>query len=109
MDKQKKKLKAETRQIGSRVTKEINNLVKAKRVGLTLENLLEKYTEKLQEAEVKKAKTVDKSKVKKQLKEKFARDLQGLRNFKNQFNLISKVDQKDLAKIAKQIKNKLGN
>ncbi len=108
MNKQKSKLKGETKVIGARITKEINKLVKAKRVGLKLEGLLENYTEKLKVAQLKKAKTADKSKIKKQLKEKLARDFQGLRTFKNQFDLLSKVDQKDLEKITKQIKNKLG-
>jgi hypothetical protein len=108
VNKQKSKLKGESKVIGSRINKEINNLVKAKRIGLKLESLLENYTEKLKEVQIKKAKTADKSKIKKQLKEKLARDFQGLRTFKNQFDLLSKVDQKDLQKITKQIKNKLG-
>ncbi len=107
--KQKNKLIGETKVIGSRIGRQVNNLIKAKRVGLKLENLLESYTEKLKDAQLKKATTADKSKIKKQLKEKLIRDFQGLRTFKNQFSLLSKLDQKDLAKITREIRNKLAN
>lgn len=109
VNKQKNKLKDESKQIGARISKEVNNLVRAKKVGLKLEEILENFTEKIKKVQIKKAKTADKSKIKKQLKEKLLRDLQGLRTFKNQFNLLSKVDQRDLAKITKQIRTKLGN
>lgn len=109
VNKQKNKLKGESKVIGERISKEVSKLVRAKRVGLKLEELLENYTEKLKKVQVKKAKTADKSQIKKQLKDKLLRDLQGLRTFKNQFNLLSKVDQRDLAKITKQIKTKLAN
>jgi hypothetical protein len=58
---------------------------------------------------LKKIKLVDRVEIKKQLKSKLLKEVEGLRTNGNEFNMVSKVDPSDLLKIVKNIKKKLGN
>ena len=55
-----------------------------------------------------KMKLVDRIAVKKQLKNKIFREVEGFRNTGNEFTLVNKVSKDTMKKLVGQIKNRLG-
>jgi len=104
----KKRIQFEAKGISSIISKEVNNLLKAKGVGQKLNNLLQKYTLKLKKDALSKIGLVDRVEIKKELKEKLAREVEGFRTSGSQYAYVSKVDPSDLKRIVGQIKKKLG-
>ena len=106
---EKEKLREEAKKLGKSLAAEMENLLKSKSISNKLDNLLKKYSLKVKQDQLAKSKVVDREQIKKELKQKILREVQGLRSFSNKESLLSKVDQKDLNKIINRIKNKLGH
>jgi len=105
---EKKRLQEDSQKITKQIQEQIASLVKAKSISQSLDNLLNKYTVKMKKAELSKIKLVDRVEIKKQLKEKLLREVEGFRNAGNQFTKIKDVDPADLSKIIKEIEHRLG-
>ena len=106
---EKKRLREEAKRLGKSLAAEMENLLKSKSISSKLDSLLKKYSFKVEKDQLAKSKVVDREQIKKELKQKILREVQGLRSFSNKESLLSKVDQKDLNKVINKIKNKLGH
>ena len=101
------RLRDETKALTKNLTGELDNLLKSKKISQKLEVLLKKYEMKVKKDQLEKSKVVDRQQLKKELKEKILREVQGLRSFANKESLLSKVNQKELNKVINKIKRKL--
>jgi hypothetical protein len=73
-----------------------------------LNNILDKYTVQIKKDNQKKLKLTDRIEVKKQIKQKLLREVEGFRNSGKEFTLVNKIDKGELKSLVKQIKNRLG-
>lgn len=103
----RQRLRDETKSLTKNIAAEMDNLLKNKSIANKLENLLKKYSLKVKKDQFEESKVVDREQLKRELKEKILREVQGLRTFSNKESLLSKVNQKELNKIIKKIKSKL--
>lgn len=69
---------------------------------------MNKYTIQLKKEAASKLKLTDRIALKKQLKNKIFREVEGFRNTGKQFTLLNKVSKGDLKRIVNQIKARLG-
>ena len=75
---------------------------------MRLNILLNKFEVKLKKSQLSQLKLADAITIKKQLIEKFSKEIQGIRTSSAYYPEIKKVDKKQIKSIVKQIKNKLG-
>jgi len=75
---------------------------------MSLNGLLQKYTLKVQHDQLSKFKLADRVTIRKELKQKLMREVQGLRTSGTEYHNVAKVDSADMKKIIKDIKKKLG-
>jgi hypothetical protein len=73
-----------------------------------LSNVLNKYTIQIKMDNASKLKLTDRIEIKKQLKNKIFRELEGFRNTGKDFTLLNKVDKGDMNRIVNQVKARLG-
>jgi len=73
-----------------------------------LSNVLNRYTVQIKKDEAKKLKLTDRLEVKRELKNKIFREVEGFRNTGKEFTLLKKIDKKDMLRIVNQIKARLG-
>ena len=78
------------------------------RTALNLSNVLNKYTLQMKKDAASKLKLVDRIAVKKQLKNKIFREVEGFRNSGKEFTLVKKVSKGSMKKIVGDIKKRLG-
>jgi len=78
------------------------------RTALNLSNVLNRYTVQIKKDAASKLKLTDRIEVKKQLKNKIFREVEGFRNTGKEFTLLKKVSKGDMNKIVNQIKARLG-
>lgn len=105
---EKKRLTSDAKNFSKLIQSEVGNLLKAKTIGLKLNALLQQYTMKIKQDQLSKIKLVDRVQIKKSLKAKLLKDLEGFRTTGTQFADVNKVDPNDLKKIVKKIKKQLG-
>jgi len=86
----------------------LQNLLSTKRIGVKLEKLLQKYTKKIQHDKLAALPLIDRVQIKKELKAKLMREVEGLRTSGTEYENVAKVDQEDLKKIVTKIKKSLG-
>jgi len=98
LDQEEKRIKSEAQNITNIVKKEIDNLLSAKRVGKKLNNLLSKYTAKVQREQMDRLKFSNRSQINNELKAKLQREINGIRSSPNDFKHISTIDKSDLKK-----------
>merc|ERR1712032_1027799 len=101
-------LKQDSKKIRDKIKNEIGKVLSAKKTALNLSNTLNKYIFQIKKENAKKLKLTDRMKVKKQLKNKIFREVEGFRDTGKSFYLLRKVSKGDLKKIVKQIKARLG-
>lgn len=75
---------------------------------MILSNVLNKYSLQIKKDNMKKLKLTDRIEIKKQLKKKLFREVEGFRNTGKEYTLLRKVGKKDMNAIVNQIKNRLG-
>ncbi len=73
-----------------------------------MSNVLNKYTIQIKMDNASKLKLTDRIEIKKQLKNKIFRELEGFRNTGKDFTLLNKVDKGDMNRIVNQVKARLG-
>ena len=73
-----------------------------------MNSVLAKYELKLKKSQMSKLKLSDVITLKKKIRSKLYREIQGLRTSSSNFSEVKNLDPKDLKRIIKQIKNKLG-
>ena len=73
-----------------------------------MSNVLNRYTVQIKKDEAKKLKLTDRLEVKRELKNKIFREVEGFRNTGKEFTLLKKIDKKDMLRIVNQIKARLG-
>ena len=73
-----------------------------------MSNVLNKYTIQIKMDNASKLKLSDRIEIKKQLKNKIFRELEGFRNTGKDFTLLNKVDKGDMNRIVNQVKARLG-
>jgi len=108
LNSEKRRLKGESKNITNLVSREIQQLLTAKGVGMKLNNLLQKYTMKLKRDQLSKLKLVDRVQIKNELKAKLSKEVEGFRTAGSEYLDVEKVDPIDLKRIVTQIKKKLG-
>lgn len=69
---------------------------------------MNRYTVQLKKDAARKLKLTDRIQVKKQLKNKIFREVEGFRNTGKEFTLLRKVSKGDMHRIVNQIKARLG-
>jgi hypothetical protein len=75
---------------------------------LKLDSILQKYSLKLKQDELAKLKLVDRVEIKRQLKNKIFREVEGLRSTGKEYTELSKVNPSDMKRIVNEIKTRLG-
>merc|ERR1740139_142132 len=101
-------LKKDSKEICDKIKKEIGKVLGAKKTALNLSNVLNKYTLQMKKDAASKLKLVDRIAVKKQLKNKIFREVEGFRNSGKEFTLVKKVSKGSMKKIVGDIKKRLG-
>ena len=86
-------LKKDAKKICDKIKKEISKVLGAKKTALNLSNTLNKYIFQIKKENASKLKLTDQNKVKKQLKNKIFREVEGFRNTGKEFNLLRKVSK----------------
>lgn len=107
VEKGKKKLEAEVAALKSNLQQEIDNILEAKEVSVLLNDLLYKYEVKLNNEKVSKFKIADEVTLKKMLKEKLYKEIQGFRSSHSDYEELNKVKPEDINNVISQIKHKL--
>jgi len=105
---EKSRLKEDFHKVTKSVSSELQNLLDTKRVGQKLEGLLKKYTRKIQHDKIAALPLIDRVQIKRELKEKLLREVEGLRTSGTQYENVAKVDREDLKKMTTKIKKSLG-
>merc|ERR1712032_1688993 len=101
-------LKKDAKEICDKIKKEIGKVLGAKKTAIDLSSTLNKYTLQIKKDNAKKLKLTDRISVKKQLKSKIFREVEGFRDEGKKYPLIYKVDKGSMKKIVSDIKNRLG-
>jgi len=73
-----------------------------------LNNILQKYTLKLKKDQLSKLKLADRVEIKRQLKSKIYKELEGFRSTGKEYTELSKVNPSDLKRIVNEIKKRVG-
>jgi len=102
---EKQRLRYQAKILTSQVSAEVNNLLSAKNIGTKLNTLLQKYTLKQRRDQLSKLRLVDRVQIKKELKAKLIKEVEGFRTNGEEFNAVKSVD---LKRIVSQIKRGLG-
>lgn len=103
----KKNLKQDAKAISREVEQEVNNLADAKETAEKLNKLIKKYNLSLKKNQLSQIALVDRIEVKKELKEKLFRELQGFIVNEKKYKSLKNVEYDDIEKIVKKIKKKL--
>lgn len=75
---------------------------------MNLSNVLNRYQIQIKKDNASKLKLTDRIEVKKQLKNKIFREVEGFRNTGKEFTMLRKVSKGDMHRIVNQIKARLG-
>jgi len=105
---EKKRLQSEAKNVAKMIENEVGNLLTSKKIGQKLNSLLNKYTVKIKRDELAKISLVDRVQIKRELKAKLLKEIEGFRTSPTQYPTVGKVSPSDLRKIVGQIKKKLG-
>jgi len=103
-----KRLNQEIDSLGLKIQNTVRDVLDAKEVGNTLHNVLTHYEVTLRRNEATKLKLVDIIEIKKQLKVKLLKEMQGIRTSDNDFKALLQVNPRDLKRVIRDIKGKLG-
>jgi len=103
-----KRLDQEINTLGNKIQNTVKDVLAAKEVGNTLHNVLNHYETTLRYNEASKLKLVDVIEIKKQLKVKLLKEMQGIRTSDNDFKALLQVNPRDLKRVIREIKGKLG-
>jgi hypothetical protein len=102
------RLDSEIEGISNKIVKNVEDILQAKEVGNRLNSVLNHYENTIRQNEACKLNLVDVVEIKKQLKIKLLKEIDGIRTSDNDFKVLQKVNQKDLKRVIKQIKKKIG-
>lgn len=103
------RLKNDAKSYAQQIGVHINDFVHTKQIGDKLEKLMKKYEVKMKRDELMKIRLADRVQIRKELKEKLLKEVEGLRTLGNQYANVNKVRKSDMLKIVNQIKKKLGS
>ena len=102
----RKKLEKEIEQLKLTVQKEIDTILGAKEVAVLMHNLSLKYQAEIQRQNSA-FQIADEVTLKKMLKEKLYKEIQGFRTFPSEYTELSKVVQDDITNIVSQVQQRL--
>ncbi len=108
MEQAKQKLNADVEALRANLQQEIGKILEAKEVSVLLNNLLFKYEAEINRQNDSKFKIADEVTLKKMLKEKLYKEIQGFRTSPSQYEELNKVLPEDINNVITQIKQKLG-
>lgn len=108
MEQAKQKLAGEVESLRANLQREIEKILEAKEVSVLLNNLQFKYEAEINKQNDSKFKIADEVTLKKLLKEKLYKEIQGFRTSPSQYEELNKVLPEDINNVITQIKHKLG-
>ena len=83
-------------------------MVESKEIALNFNQVLAKYEIKLKKSQMSKLKLSDVIQIRKQLIDKLLKEIQGFRTASANYKELNSVNPKDIKRIVKQVKHKLG-
>ncbi len=107
MVKAKKALQKDACKIKKEFKVETESLIAAKSASLSLEAIIAKYQQRLSADKKAKLKLTDRVSVKKQLIDKFIKEIEGFRTRPSQYKELLKVDKHSIQKMGHEIKRRL--
>lgn len=102
------RLKNEAKELTDQIYQELKELLLAKEVAVKLHNLMNTYESVLRNKEASTLKIADEVTMKKILKEKLYKEIQGFRTSPADFKDLDMVSPSDIHNVIQQIKQKLG-
>jgi hypothetical protein len=103
-----KKLNGEINGLAVKIEASVKDIIQAKEVGNNMNCVLSHYENTLRDNEASRLKLVDVVEIKKQLKTKLLKEIRGIRTSDNDFKALQKVKTRDLKRVIKQVRRKLG-